>query len=255
VAQGGKAVRVLPAASAASGCASHQSEVAHNRKRHGPAACPRRLGDLLLGGEIGWLCDRSEDHSDPLCTDFSCAGIIIDMSIVEQARAAFLRTFRWTGGHADLAAVFADAGVLALLGPALAEPFGSSGVTVVVAPEARGFVLGALCAEHLGVGLVLARKPGSVHPGEKVEVVSAPDWRGRAVTFRLARVLTSVDMALVVDDWIETGSQARAIKEGVEASGAQFAGTSVIVDDTTADARVDLNLASLVRSAELPAAI
>jgi adenine phosphoribosyltransferase len=204
---------------------------------------------------IGWLCDRSEGSLKSALHRIACAGIIIDMSIVEQARAAFLRTFRWTGGHADLAAVFADAGVLALLGPALAGPFASSGVTVVVAPEARGFVLGALCAEHLGVGLVLARKPGSVHPGEKVEVVSAPDWRGRAVTFRLARVLTSVDMALVVDDWIETGSQARAIKEGVEASGAQFAGTSVIVDDTTADARVDLNLASLVRSAELPAAI
>jgi hypothetical protein len=42
--------------------------------------------------------------------------------------------------------------------------------------------------------------------------------------------------------------------EGVEASGAQFAGMSVIVDDTTADARVDLNVASLVRSAELPPA-
>ena len=121
-------------------------------------------------------------------------------------------------------------------------------------PEARGFVLGALCAEHLGVGLVLARKPGSVHPGEKIEVVSPPDWRGRAVIFRLARVLTPTDMALVVDDWIQTGSQARAIKEGVEASGARFVGMSVIVDDTTAEARVDLNLASLVRSADLPPA-
>jgi len=174
------------------------------------------------------------------------------MSIVEPARVAFLRTFRWTGGHADLAAVFADAGTLALLGPALAAPFGTSGVTIVVAPEARGFVLGALCAEHLGVGLLLARKPGSVHPGEKLEVVSAPDWRGRAVTFRLARVLTSSDKALLVDDWIQTGSQARAIKEAVKASGARFAGTSVIVDDTTADARADLNLVSLVRSADLP---
>lgn len=38
----------------------------------------------------------------------------------------------------------------------------------------------------------------------------------------------------------------------MEASGARFAGTSVIVDETTADARVDLNLVSLVRSADLP---
>ncbi|MDQ3642285.1 MAG: phosphoribosyltransferase [Actinomycetota bacterium] len=175
------------------------------------------------------------------------------MSTVE-ARAAFLRTFRWADGHADLAAVFADAGTLALLGPALAEPFNAAGVTIVVAPEARGFVLGALCAQHLGVGLLLARKPGSVYPGRKLEVVSAPDWRGRVVTFRLACVLTSADTALLVDDWIQTGSQARAIKDAVEASGARFAGASVIVDETTADARVDLNLVSLVRSAELPPA-
>ena len=174
-----------------------------------------------------------------------------DMSAVK-ARAAFLRTFRWSGGHADLAAVFADAGNLSLLGPALAGPFSAAGVTIVVAPEARGFVLGALCAENLGVGLLLARKPGCVHPGEKTEVVSGPDWREREVTFRLARILTSADVVLLVDDWIQTGSQARAIKEAVESSGACFAGASVIVDETTPDARVDLNVASLVRSADLP---
>lgn len=83
-----------------------------------------------------------------------------------------------------------------------------------------------------------------MHPGEKVEVVSAPDWPGRAVPFRLARVLTSADVVLLVEDWIQTGSQARAIKEAVEASGARFAGMSVIVDEMTAHARVDLNRVS-----------
>ena len=66
--------------------------------------------------------------------------------------------------------------------------------------------------------------------------------------------MTSADVVLVVDDWIQTGSQARAIKNGVEATGARFAGVSVIVDDTTADARVELDLVSLVRSADLPSA-
>lgn len=174
------------------------------------------------------------------------------VSLTEPARAAFLGSFRWTAGHADLAPVFADADTLALLGPALAAPFKASGVTIVVAPEARGFVLGALCAEHLGVRLVLARKPGSVHPGEKIEVVSAPDWRGRTVAFRLAAVLKASDRALLVDDWIETASQARAIKEAVHASGARFIGASVIVDDTTSEARSELNLTSLVKSDDLP---
>lgn len=167
------------------------------------------------------------------------------------AREAFLRTFRWTDGHADFAAVFHDPQALAALGPALATPFARAGVTAVVALEARGFVVGALCAEHLGVGLVLARKPGSVHPGPKVEVVSAPDWRGREVPIRIAQVLTSADRVLLVDDWIETGSQARAVRAAVQLCGAAFVGAAVVVDDTTAEVRADLNVVALVASGEL----
>lgn len=174
------------------------------------------------------------------------------MDARESARAAFLRTFQWTNGHADLTTVFRDAGTLAALGSALAAPFDSAGVTVVVALEARGFVLGALCAQRLGVGLVLARKLGSMHPGQMIEVTSAPDWRGRRVAFRLARILSSADQALLVDDWIETGSQAKAVKEALESSGAKFTGTSVVVDDTTAAVRSDLKVVALVRAAELP---
>lgn len=174
------------------------------------------------------------------------------MDVVESARAAFRGTFRWTNGHADLTAVFQNAETLARLGPALAAPFQEAGITVVVAIEARGFVLGALCAQHLGVGLVLARKPGSVHPGAMVEVTSLPDWRGKRVTFSLARVLSAADGALLVDDWIETGSQAKAVKEAIETCGAQLIGTSILVDDTTADVRRDLNVIALVSSKELP---
>ncbi|MHB8467509.1 MAG: phosphoribosyltransferase family protein [Acidimicrobiales bacterium] len=171
---------------------------------------------------------------------------------VTAAREAVLRTFAWTHGHADFAAVLRDADTLASLGPALAAPFRNRGVTAIVALEARGFVLGALCAEQLGVGLVLARKAGSVHPGDKVEVTSAPDWRGRQVQVRLARVLAAQDNALLVDDWIETGSQARAVREAVRLCGAEFAGTSVIVDDTTADVRAELNLVAVLASSDLP---
>jgi adenine phosphoribosyltransferase len=139
------------------------------------------------------------------------------------------------------------------LGPALAAPFDRVGITVVVALEARGFVVGALCAEQIAVGLVLARKADSVHPRPKVEVISAPDWQGRQITIQFARVLSPADRALLVDDWIYTGSQARAVKEAIEACGAELVGTSVVVDDTTADVRADLKVIALVGSAELRA--
>ncbi len=171
----------------------------------------------------------------------------------ETSRDALLRTFRWTGGHADFANVFRDSRTLSLLGPALAAPFASNGVTAVVAPEARGFVLGALCAAELGVGLVLARKAGCIHPGEKVHVVSAPDWRGREVQLTISRILTADDNVLLVDDWIETGSQASAVKLAVVTCGAEMAGVSVLVDDTTAEVRRDLNVVGVVTSDELGA--
>ncbi len=173
------------------------------------------------------------------------------MDLVQSGRTAFLRTFCWTNGHADLAPVFGDAETLAALGPALATPFRDSGVTKVVALEARGFVLGALCAQHLGVGVVLARKAGSVHPGDKVEVVSDTDWRGQHVKIRLVRILRASDRVLLVDDWIETGSQARAARKAIETCGAHFVGASVIVDDTNDQVRAELQLAALVRSFEL----
>jgi adenine phosphoribosyltransferase len=174
------------------------------------------------------------------------------MDVVELARSAFVRRFRWTNGHADFAGVLRDAEVLARLGPALTAPFAAAGITAVVALEARGFVLGALCARELSVGLVLARKAGAVHPGEKVEVLSAPDWRGRRLTFQLARVLVPTDRVLLVDDWIETGSQARAAKQAVEACGATVTGVSVVVDDTTADVRGELKVVGLLLSTDLP---
>ena len=173
------------------------------------------------------------------------------MSAGSDLRARLAEGFAWTDGHADFSAVLADADTLGLLGPGLAEPFQGAGVTAVVGIEARGFVLGGLTAQSLGAGLVLARKAGAVHPGPKVHVTSAPDWRGRRVELELARVLSASDRVLLVDDWIETGSQARAVKEAVESCQARLVGVSVLVDDTTPAVRHELSLAAIVRSEDL----
>jgi adenine phosphoribosyltransferase len=170
----------------------------------------------------------------------------------ERARQAVLRTFQWVDGDASFTPVFKDAEALRSLGPGLAEPFRGVGITAVVAPEARGFVLGALCAASLGVGFVAARKPGAVQTGDRICVESEPDWRGRRITFSLARVLTSSDRVLLVDDWIETGSQASAIADAIAQMGATLTGTSVIVDQAPGRIRTDLNVVGLLRYDELP---
>lgn len=164
----------------------------------------------------------------------------------------FLEAFQWTDGHADFSRVFRSSELVSLLGPAMVSPFRGSEITAVVGTEARGFVLGALCASALGVGLVLARKPGSVHPGDNATTTSDPDWRGRRITFEISRILGPGDRVLLVDDWIETGSQADAVRRAIDLCGAILVGTSVIVDQTTPAKRGLLRVTALVRACDLP---
>ena len=168
------------------------------------------------------------------------------------ARDAVLRTFQWVNGEASFTPVFMDADALGFLGPGLVEPFRDEGITVVVSPEARGFILGALCATTLGVGFLPARKAGFPRPEDRIRVESRPDWRGRRVEFTLARVLTPKDRVLLVDDWIETGSQATAIADAISQMGSTLKGTSVIVDQAPKEVRDALNVVGLLRWDELP---
>ncbi len=170
----------------------------------------------------------------------------------ERARSLVLRTFAWSDGHADFTGVFHDPATLAALGPGLVEPFRAARISVVVAAEARGFILGSLCALELGVGFVPARKPGSIHPGPKVTVTSDRDWRGHRHTFRLAEVLGPSDRVLLVDDWIETGSQANAIASAVSSMGAARVGVAVIVDQAPPEIGSALNAVGLINHTDLP---
>jgi adenine phosphoribosyltransferase len=145
--------------------------------------------------------------------------------------------FHWRGGpdvaFADITEWWRDPVVLRDLPPALAalvpgEP------TVVLGPASRGTLLGALVAAHLGVGLVEVRKndrvalhaefythrrlPGTYHEG------------GALLSFRRALVRPS-DRVLCVDDWVESGAQALAIREMVGEIGAAWLGLACVVDD------------------------
>ena len=179
-----------------------------------------------------------------------------DVSVIdtiERARAEFLTSFRWSGGHADFAAVFGSAAFLEVAGEALVTQFRDADVSAIVALEARGFVLGALAAQALGVGLVLARKPGSVHPAAEVEFAALPDWRGRNPEIHISRsAVAAGDRFLLVDDWIETGSQAMTVRRLVERLGGRWIGVSTVVDDVNDDVRGQMNVKGLVRSSELP---
>ncbi|MEU4803800.1 phosphoribosyltransferase family protein [Actinosynnema sp. NPDC023587] len=158
------------------------------------------------------------------------------MTIV--ARDLLLERFRWVDGHSDMWPVFRDADAFKAVVRALVEPFREAGVTAVCGVESRGFLLGGAAAWELGVGFVAVRKAAGLFPGEKLVRETEPDYRGFRHVLRIQRAsLGPADRVLFVDDWVETGSQARGVRGLVEDAGGRWVGCAVVVDQTSAASR------------------
>lgn len=168
-------------------------------------------------------------------------------------RERLIEAIGFHNGHADTWAVFRDGPLLKDVARSLADPFREDGVTRVVAVESRGFILGAAVALELGVGFAAVRKPGGLFAGEKVELKAAADYRGHEWALRMQRAAVSPrDRLLLVDDWIETGSQAGAMKQLVELCGGELAGVAVMVDQSSSETRAGFGrFVALVRAEEL----
>jgi adenine/guanine phosphoribosyltransferase-like PRPP-binding protein len=158
---------------------------------------------------------------------------------------------RYFDGHSDTLGLFANAGFLGRAARAVVAPF--AGVTKVAGIEARGFVLAAAAASELDVGFVAIRKAGSVHPGAKAELQTAPDWRGRQDVLRLQRhVIEPDDAVLVVDDWAETGAKALAARALIDECGGRYVGLSLLVNQLAPEVQRALEpVAFVVRAEEL----
>lgn len=179
-----------------------------------------------------------------------------DAVSVSTARREFLHHFSWRSGHADVWPVFAHPTAFAAIVEGLVEPWRTSGVTKVLGIESRGFLLGGAAALRLGTGFVAVRKGGGLLPGPKVTVEAPPDYRGIRHILRMQNTLTSVDRVLLVDDWAGRGSQALAARHLVKATGAEFLGASLLVDQLSTDVRATLgDVTSLVTADELGPAV
>lgn len=150
------------------------------------------------------------------------------------ARRRLTQAFPKVNNHPDVAGVLRDPALLALVGSTLADPFRDAGVTMVLAPEARGPILGALVARELNAGLALARKADRNHPGADIPVMSAPTWRGESETFQGRSFdLRTDDRVLIVDDWITTGNTIRAAINVLRVTGSTYVGSSVLMNKAT----------------------
>ena len=171
------------------------------------------------------------------------------------------QSFRWKCDgndvvrYADPTGWWSDASVLGRLGPALAALFDDARPTLVMGPQSRGTLVGALVATHLGVGLVEMRKnPSPATDSDRWLIAhTPPDYRDRTLRVGARRDhLKAGERVLLVDDWIDTGGQATAARELVDAAGATWCGVAVIVD-ALHDSRLrrDLSVRTLLTPREL----
>jgi adenine phosphoribosyltransferase len=101
-------------------------------------------------------------------------------------------------------------------------------VEYVVAPEARGFILGGALARQLGAGFVPARKPGKL-PHETISAEYTLEYGIDALEVH-ADALAGGARVLVHDDLLATGGTARALCELVHTFGGEIVGCVFLVE-------------------------
>ncbi len=99
---------------------------------------------------------------------------------------------------------------------------------IVIAAEARGFVLGAALAMELGAGFVPARKPGKL-PHEVVSAEYELEYGIDTLEVH-ADAFAGGSRVLLHDDLLATGGTARAVCELVDRLGAEVVGCAFLVE-------------------------
>ena len=120
----------------------------------------------------------------------------------------------------------------------LVEPYRQAQLDHVVGIESRGFILGAVVADRLGVGFVPVRKPGKLPAAT------------RSASYALEYGTDTLEMhddavgpgqrVLIVDDLLATGGTARAAVNLVKECGAEVAGVAFLIELEALNGRAQL---------------
>ena len=101
-------------------------------------------------------------------------------------------------------------------------------IDLVLAAEARGFILGGAVARELGAGFVPARKQGKL-PWQTVSAEYVLEYGVDALEMH-ADALAHGARVLLHDDLLATGGTAQALAELAEGRGAVIAGCAFLVE-------------------------
>lgn len=128
----------------------------------------------------------------------------------------------------DIMPLIGDAEALGSAVKEIADHFRDLGVTKVVGPEARGFLIGAPVAYELGVGFVPARKPGKLPRAVNKQEYSLEYGTDSLEMHKDA--LSPDDKVLLVDDLVATGGSIEAAAELCRKACAEVSGFGFILE-------------------------
>jgi len=110
----------------------------------------------------------------------------------------------------------------------LVEKYKNKKIDLVVAVEARGFILGGAIAQGIGAGFVPVRKKGKL------------PWKTKSVTYDLEYGTDTLEMhqdavkagdkVLIVDDLLATGGTVKAVTQLLEQEKAKIAGIAFLIE-------------------------
>lgn len=105
----------------------------------------------------------------------------------------------------------------------------------IMAPEARGFIIGCPLSYKMGLAFVPIRKPGKL-PGEVIAKSYALEYGEDTIEVQKEAVKPG-DRIIIVDDLVATGGTLKAAVELIEELGAEVAGIICLIELTDLNAR------------------
>jgi len=131
----------------------------------------------------------------------------------------------------DVTPIFENPKVFRNLITDLIKPFKKEKIDKIVCLDALGFILGSAIAYKLNKRLVVIRKKGKI-PGKNKQSVPFKDYTKKTKGFEIKKSsIRKGDKILIVDEWIETGSQMKASIKLIEKQNGKIIGISTLNAD------------------------
>ena len=138
----------------------------------------------------------------------------------------------------DITPLLANAAGLALAVEMMANPWRNNPPDLIVGAESRGFIFGTAMARALNLGFVPIRKAGKL-PTQVHQATYELEYGTDQLEVQVDAIQPG-QQVLIVDDLIATGGTLEASRDLVQATGANIAGFSVLIELDALDGRTRL---------------